>query len=613
MGNRAAWFGAAIVFLVGPLAASNASGQEEGPMIAFTTNRALNLYRGTVFSIRPDGKRRRMLARGVPGQRDVVRSHDGRRVLFVRSGSLFTARADGTSARQLTPSGIQVVQSLGLAWSPNQRHVAFVSSHRCDRDCVYIVGLDGQKLRSLGPGFGPSWAADSRRIAYTSVAAGRIPSVVIADFGRVVRRLGAGSAPEWAPRGDWIAYKAVNPERPVCFVRANGSGRHCLRGPGGLGFWGNFIWSPDGRRVAFSSSGRIAVGRVHGRFTRTLRHRQNDPEVVEGVPLTWSPDGRRIAYLRLRQIYVRTANGQGRPRRVTSEPGGTAIGEKAVWRNGRITYTALLEANDHELAVMRPNSTGLRILTRNRVDDVQPAWSPDRRAIAFVRVIKDSDGNRRGALRMIRADGTRDRPLTARGDWSDSSPAWSPDGRRIAFVRAEAKRNLLVIIDLARSGLAVIDAAPQLGGGVSWSPNGRFIVFSAQPPPPEERPDLYVVGADGQGLRRLATGCYWALFPSWSPDGRRIAFTGACASPGWGVHTITAEGTGRALIETTVSAGPSTWSPDGTRIVFEREIPSDFGWPTSRLIAARLDGGWGGLSASLTAHHSRNSDPAWGR
>jgi Tol biopolymer transport system component len=87
-------------------------------------------------------------------------------------------------------------------------------------------------------------------------------------------------------------------------------------------------------------------------------------------------------------------------------------------------------------------------------------------------------------------------------------------------------------------------------------------------------PGVYVVGADGQGLRRLADG---AGLPSWSPDGRRIAWV---AGPGDVVVGDVAGGAGRVVGtgHSTLDAAPS-WSPDGTRLAypghgegFERDV-----------------------------------------
>lgn len=89
---------------------------------------------------------------------------------------------------------------------------------------------------------------------------------------------------------------------------------------------------------------------------------------------------------------------------------------------------------------------------------------------------------------------------------------------------------------------------------------------------------IYLVDSEGGGLIRLTQG----EFPSFSPDGTRIAFT-----RNGQVHVMNADGTGITRV-TDVARAPSglAWSPDGTRIAFVGTLPGEEG-----LIIVDPDGG----------------------
>src|SRR6185436_343314 len=94
----------------------------------------------------------------------------------------------------------------------------------------------------------------------------------------------------------------------------------------------------------------------------------------------------------------------------------------------------------------------------------------------------------------------------------------------------------------------------------SWSPDGRFIVFHRANGNTSDS-DLYILSADGTGVRQLTSGPTWDSNPEWSPDGTRIAFYRAGA-----IWTITSIGSGARMVAPD-GAHPD-WSPDGKRIAF---------------------------------------------
>ena len=103
------------------------------------------------------------------------------------------------------------------------------------------------------------------------------------------------------------------------------------------------------------------------------------------------------------------------------------------------------------------------------------------------------------------------------------SGAFSPDGRWFAIAAKRKERDDIVIIDV-RSGRVIRRIRIALNGATNptWSPDGRRLAFTGFD---GGRSDLFLVNADGTGFERLTDDKYADLQPAWSPDGRSIAFT----------------------------------------------------------------------------------------
>jgi len=139
------------------------------------------------------------------------------------------------------------------------------------------------------------------------------------------------------------------------------------------------------------------------------------------------------------------------------------------------------------------------------------------------------------AVCVIRPDGTERKRLTTRLTTSD--PAWSQDGRRIAFTRNEDAGEFMThtdddvfVMDADGDGLQQLtpERHGQSSGQPSWSPDGRQIAYvhgaSVDSGVPSRFGGLFVMNADGTDVRRLTQGRA-DTDPAWSPDGREIVFT----------------------------------------------------------------------------------------
>jgi Tol biopolymer transport system component len=200
-----------------------------------------------------------------------------------------------------------------------------------------------------------------------------------------------------------------------------------------------------------------------------------------------------------------------------------------------------------DLYTVEADGTGLRRLTDCHGDcwaDNEGAWSADGRRIAF-----DSATGPRAvghpskvAIAVMRADGTRIRELsTPEAGEEDHYPTWSPDGATVVFMRNFADDpqtpTKLMAVDVASGAERVVYRFPEWAPGAGdpkFSPSGKRILFTywctiavGDECPASTRSArnarLATIRPDGTGLRLLHLGTL-ADSPTWSPDGRRIAF-----------------------------------------------------------------------------------------
>ncbi len=181
----------------------------------------------------------------------------------------------------------------------------------------------------------------------------------------------------------------------------------------------------------------------------------------------------------------------------------------------------------------------------------------------------------------------------------DRYPCWSPDGKRIAFTSDRDQRTNLYVVKADGRGLRRIVNSPAVCYMPSWqrTPRGERIVFGLH----GAQPEMASVRPDGSQLRMLGVG----HDPCLSPDGKTIAYTGEVPG-GVSVFLMDYEGGNkRRLVPGASKPGAvfPNWSPDSKSLVYS--------WPGGEALELFVIGADGSGNRQLTRSGGICTPAAW--
>jgi Tol biopolymer transport system component len=150
---------------------------------------------------------------------------------------------------------------------------------------------------------------------------------------------------------------------------------------------------------------------------------------------------------------------------------------------------------------------------------------------------------------------------------NDGHPALSPDGTWIAFESDRAGPTNIWIISVTGTGLRRLTDGPA-DTWPTWSPDGGRIAFSSTGDDPAG--DIFTIGADGRPatLRRLTSSADGEIQPAWSATDR-IAYTSTNPARVSEIRALPGT-TGAVAVRLAVDGEQATWSPDGVTFAYVR-------------------------------------------
>lgn len=369
--------------------------------------------------------------------------------------------------------------------------------------------------------------------------------------------------------------------------------------------------SSDGSLVAYTwhaevvAAGDLWVKAVESDATQRLT---NTPGIDEKWP-RWSPDDQYIAYTTLAEgkssSVFKISRLGGSPSLISNEavhPTWTPDGRSIVMFGKSDTGPALIE---QQLA------TGARrtlTVTPAGFQELFPRVSPDGRTVAFVR-----EGSGRTAIFVIPMSGGEARQL---GDWNSGiigGLSWTPDGRELIFARPDLSGRRFVRLSATGAGPAVdVPGVPRGSVGPSTAlvpgrPGFRLAFTTGQQDIGLRLVDLEAP-REGSTITAVTPFCDATRVDApgrFSPDGTVVAFT----SDRLGNQQVWIAGRDGSAVRTLTSLSDALvnvagWSPDGHWVAFD----AAFG-DTSALYRVSVDG----VLQQLTHNSARNNDPDWSR
>lgn len=275
---------------------------------------------------------------------------------------------------------------------------------------------------------------------------------------------------------------------------------------------------------------------------------------------TWMPDGVGILYASGNELYLTQLTGNN-PSHFASLPG------RAFWLrwepNGRLLRFTIIDPIAHTLSLWQLSASDRKAVPilegfSKPATECCGVWTADGRAFLF-------QSSRGGNTDLWRLDGEslKNPVRLTDGPLQFESPVAARTGNRIYFLGVDARTELQQFVP----GVGLIPVKGFLSAAVrvNYSRDSRWVAWT------DNAGQLWRAKADGTEQLQLTPDNLDVFLARWSPDGSRLALMAREPGKAWRIYLVGANGVGlRPVLQETRNAGDPSWSPDGQSLVFGR-------------------------------------------
>jgi dipeptidyl aminopeptidase/acylaminoacyl peptidase len=271
-----------------------------------------------------------------------------------------------------------------------------------------------------------------------------------------------------------------------------------------------------------------------------------------------------------------------------------------------VSSTSLKDDKTQTRIWMVPAAGGDAIpLTAQDVSSEHPRWSPDGRFLAFLSARKDEEGNdgKTQVYLLNRLGGEAQRLTETIQDVEDF--AWSPDGKRLVLILRDPSPEELEASSkkTEEEEAGYTPSSKKSRAQRPWVIDRLFFKEDTVGYLERRRTHLYAFDIASKSMTQVSSGDYDDSDPSWSPDGKLLAFASNRSKPdpdatyASNIWIVAADNADRGVTPTQVTTGlggahQPAWSPDGKWIAFWTQLdPKLFDYGTRHIAVAPATGG----------------------